>query len=94
MNIILFDDDTRYKLLPFTHTRPVADIRCGILTMRKRWEHHLKATTGTLTEPYLQTVYPLNAGADNLLVNSSIFATATLAKAAKTCPLAIASPKI
>lgn len=74
MHIILFDDSSRYSLLPFTHTRPVADIRCGIMTMRERWEHFAKATTGTLTLTYLQEVYPLNAGQDNLYINGSIFA--------------------
>lgn len=78
MNIILFDDSTRYQLLPFTHTRPIADIRCGIMTMRERWELIAGKATGTLTAPYLQGVYPLNSGSDNLFVNGSIFATADL----------------
>lgn len=78
MHIILFDDDTRYNLLPFTHTRPVADIRCGIYTMRERWERYLQAETSTLTEVYLQEVFPANAGSDNLLINGAIFASAAL----------------
>lgn len=78
MHIILFDDDTRYDLLPFTHTRPVADIRCGIYTMRERWEQYLQAKTGTLTEAYLQDVFPADAGSDNLLINGAVFASATL----------------
>lgn len=78
MNIILFDDSTRYALLPFTHTRPVADIRCGIMTMRERWEHITGKSTGTLTAPYLQVVYPLNSGNNNLFINGSIFATTDL----------------
>lgn len=78
MNIILFDDSTRYSLLPFTHTRPIADIRCGIMTMRERWEHFIGKDTGTMTAPYLQEVYPMNGGSDNLFINGSIFATADL----------------
>lgn len=78
MHIILFDDSSRYSLLPFTHTRPVADIRCGIMTMRERWEHFTKTQTGTLTLTYLQEVYPLNAGEDNLYINGSIFANIEL----------------
>jgi UDP-N-acetylglucosamine diphosphorylase/glucosamine-1-phosphate N-acetyltransferase len=81
MNYILFDDATRYSLLPFTHTRPIADIRCGILTMRERWEEQLQAATSTLTESYLQPVYPLHAGGDNLVINASIFATSELKEA-------------
>jgi UDP-N-acetylglucosamine diphosphorylase/glucosamine-1-phosphate N-acetyltransferase len=78
MNHILFDSEVRYQLLPFTHTRPVADIRCGIMTMRERWEHFLGQSTSTLTEPYLQEVFPLITGSDNLFINGSVFATKEL----------------
>jgi len=81
MHLILFDDTTRLHLLPFTHTRPVADIRCGILTMRERWEKCLGQASFTLTEAYLQHKFPLESGADNLLVNAAVFATAELCAA-------------
>jgi UDP-N-acetylglucosamine diphosphorylase/glucosamine-1-phosphate N-acetyltransferase len=83
MPILVFDDATRFRLLPFTHTRPVADIRCGILTMRERWERLLGATTGTLSDPSLQELFPAETGTDNLLVNGAVFATAELAAAAQ-----------
>jgi UDP-N-acetylglucosamine diphosphorylase/glucosamine-1-phosphate N-acetyltransferase len=86
MTIILFDDNSRYNLLPFTHTRPVADIRCGILTMRERWEYFLKTATSTLTENYLQELSPLQASDDNLLINSAVFADAALAEAVMKLP--------
>ncbi|MFN5772511.1 putative sugar nucleotidyl transferase, partial [Flavobacterium sp.] len=35
MNYILFDGPVRNALLPFTFTRPVCDIRIGILTIRE-----------------------------------------------------------
>jgi len=81
MNYILFDDAARDRLLPFTHTRPVADIRCGILTMRERWQFCLNATTCSLTESYLQGVFPLHAGDDNLYVNGAVFGNPTIAEA-------------
>jgi UDP-N-acetylglucosamine diphosphorylase/glucosamine-1-phosphate N-acetyltransferase len=81
MEFILFDSTTRHRLLPFTHTRPVADIRCGILTMRERWEKLLGHPTGTRTEDYLQKVFPLNAGTDNIYINGAVFATAALVQA-------------
>ncbi len=81
MNYILFDDAARPRLLPFTHTRPVADIRCGILTMRERWERILQQPTGSLTEDYLQKVFPRNAGDDNIYINGSVFANAALVSA-------------
>ena len=81
MHYILFDDTCRDRLLPFTHTRPVADVRCGILTMRARWEHCTNEKTTTLTQAYLQPVYPLTAGADNMYINSAVFATPAIAAA-------------
>ncbi len=81
MEFILFDSSNRDRLLPFTHTRPVADIRCGILTMRERWEICLKAKTGTLTQAYLQEVYPANCGKDNTYINGAVFGTEALAAA-------------
>ena len=81
MKNILFDDVSRAHLLPFAHTRPVADIRCGILTMRARWEKALNSPTGTLTEAYLQQVFPLNAGDDNCFINGNVFGDATITAA-------------
>ena len=80
MNIILFDDSARNSLLPFTHTRPVADIRCGIYTMRERWEALLKQGTSTLTPGYLQDVFPPKHTSDNIYINASFFATEELIK--------------
>ena len=82
MPVILFDDEARHSLLPFTHTRPVADIRCGVFTMRERWERFLGISTATLTEPYLQEVFPLQSSEDDLLINGAVFATQALADAA------------
>ena len=54
MNLILFDcHKTRANLLPFTFTRPVADIRLGILTIREKWEKLLDKKSFSLTEEYL-----------------------------------------
>lgn len=72
MNYILFDSSTRQNLLPLTFTRPVADIRFGILTIREKWERYLNATTSSLTEVYLTEKFPLVEAVDNLLINGSI----------------------
>ena len=68
-NLVLFDDSHRQKLLPFTFTRPAADIRIGILTIREKWEKHLKISSSTLTESYLQKKFPFEGGDSNLLIN-------------------------
>ncbi len=73
MNYILFEDQSRLNLLPLTFTRPVADIRIGILTIREKWEKQLNAKTSTKTEDYLSKKYPTEytIDTDNIWINSS-----------------------
>lgn len=71
MNYILFDGPSRNNLLPFTYTRPVADIRVGILTIREKWERHLNSTTTTITEDYLTDKYPMVEMEDNIMISAS-----------------------
>ena len=73
MNYILFDGSVRDALLPFTYTRPVADIRVGILTIREKWEKHIGLTTTTITEEYLEEKYPMVEMEANILINGSYF---------------------
>ncbi|MGB5941515.1 MAG: GlmU family protein [Leeuwenhoekiella sp.] len=71
MNYILFDGPHRDNLLPLTYTRPVADIRVGILTIREKWEHHLGSTTSTVTEDYLEDKFPMVEMEQNVMINAS-----------------------
>ncbi len=71
MNYILYDGSVRNALLPFTFTRPVADIRIGILTIREKWEKYLGVTTTTLTEEYLSEKYPMVELEENVMINAS-----------------------
>ena len=71
MNYILFDGENREALLPFTYTRPVADLRIGILTIREKWELSLGATTTTVTEDYLSDKYPMVEMEQNVMINAS-----------------------
>ena len=78
MNYILFDGSVRDQLLPFTYTRPVADIRIGILTIREKWELYLGSTTTTVTEDYLTAKYPMVELENNILINASFLPTENL----------------
>ena len=71
MNYILFDGPYRNNLLPFTFTRPVADIRVGILTIRQKWESYLEYTTTTITEDYLSEKFPMVEMEENIMINAS-----------------------
>ena len=80
MNYILFDGTVRNALLPFTFTRPVADIRIGILTIREKWEKQLGYTTTTLTEEYLSEKFPMVEMEDNVMINASFLPNDVLAE--------------
>ena len=80
MNYILFDGTVRNALLPFTFTRPVADIRIGILTIREKWENYLGSTTTTVTEEYLQDKFPMVEMEENVMINASFLPNAVLSE--------------
>jgi len=81
MNIILFDDTKTWQnLLPLTFTRPVSEIRIGILTIREKWEKQLKAKVSYLTEDYLSQKFPvvLDSKKDNYYISSNCIPDAKL----------------
>lgn len=80
MNYILFDGTVRNALLPLTFTKPVADLRIGILTIREKWETYLGFTTTTLTEDYLEEKFPMVEMAQNVMINASFLPTLSLAE--------------
>ena len=80
MNYILFDGPARNALLPFTFTRPVADILVGIMTIRQKWEMRLGSTTTTLTEEYLSEKFPMVEMEENVMINASFLPNAILAE--------------
>jgi UDP-N-acetylglucosamine diphosphorylase/glucosamine-1-phosphate N-acetyltransferase len=80
MNYILFDGPARTALLPFTFTRPVADILIGIMTIRQKWEMRLGSTTTTLTEEYLSEKFPMVEMEENVMINASFVPNAILAE--------------
>lgn len=80
MNYILFDGPVRNALLPFTFTRPVADIRIGIITIREKWEKQLGYTTTTLTEEYLSEKFPMVEMEANVLINAAYIPNDILAE--------------
>jgi len=80
MNYILFDGPARNALLPFTFTRPVADILVGIITIRQKWEAYLGSTTTTVTEEYLSEKFPMVELEENVMINASFLPNTVLAE--------------
>ena len=83
MNYILFDGAVRNALLPLTYTKPVAELRIGILTIREKWEKMLGYTTTTITEDYLEEKYPMVEMEQNVMINASFLPTKELFAAVK-----------
>jgi len=72
INIILFDDDMRDELLPITFTRPVGEIRIGILTIKEKWEKWMNAQVSFITQDYLSEKYPINIQDTNYVISGSV----------------------
>jgi UDP-N-acetylglucosamine diphosphorylase/glucosamine-1-phosphate N-acetyltransferase len=80
MIINLFDDMAWQSLRPLSFTRPVADLRVGILTIAEKWQKHLNAEYGFITQAYLSVKY---ASANDALfyINGSVCPDDALAEA-------------
>ncbi|MBI9056304.1 MAG: GlmU family protein [Labilibaculum sp.] len=87
MNYILFDDEAWNDLRPLTFTRPVAEIRVGILTIREKWEKRLNAGFGFLTQKYLSVKYQKVVEDENVIINGSILPNSDLISAIQNLKL-------
>ena len=67
-NLIFVDGEARQTLLPLTFTRPVAELRIGIITIAEKWKLRLNMPYSFLTEKYLSNKYPLKVSDDNLVI--------------------------
>jgi UDP-N-acetylglucosamine diphosphorylase/glucosamine-1-phosphate N-acetyltransferase len=72
MAIILFDDNAHQTLLPLTFTRPVADLRLGILTIAEKWGKYLDLDFSYHTQSYLSVKFPIAIEDRNLFINGSV----------------------
>jgi UDP-N-acetylglucosamine diphosphorylase/glucosamine-1-phosphate N-acetyltransferase len=87
MNYILFDEPvTRQNLLPFTFTRPVSEIRVGIMTIKEKWEKISGQKISVITEEYLEEKFPMvfSKKEDNIWIDGSILPTQELFMAIKS----------
>lgn len=85
MNYILFETEIdRGNLLPFTFTRPVSEIRCGILTITEKWIHYLGGPISYKTKDYLQTKFKQVTADINVFVNGAVLPNAALVAEIRT----------
>ena len=80
LSFILFDGKERNQLLPFTYTRPVAEIRIGIDTLKQKWEDFLGQQCSFLTQDYLDSKYPSKFGEINIFINPTYIPSVAIAK--------------
>jgi UDP-N-acetylglucosamine diphosphorylase/glucosamine-1-phosphate N-acetyltransferase len=71
MRINLFDDSSWFSLRPLTFTRPVADLRLGIMTIAEKWGRYAADTPGYHTADYLSVKYAADPEAE-LFINGSV----------------------
>lgn len=72
MNYILYDTELWEELLPISFTRPIAEIRIGILKISEKWQKYLNATISYATKEHLQKKFPITMGIDNIIINSAL----------------------
>lgn len=81
--LVLVDEPTtKTDLLPLSYTRPVADLRVGITTIREKWQQATGAICSYLTDEYLSEKFPCDADGDDIIfVNGNIFPSSELIEA-------------
>ncbi len=76
MNVVLFDNPNDWKnLLPLTFTRPISEVRIGILTIKEKWNTVLQTSCSQLSQPYLQEKFPFVNHNETLFINATLLPT-------------------
>lgn len=78
MNITLFDGQHHKKLLPLTFTKPVANLRVGIHTIREKWDFYTADKVTVRTQPYLSDLFSSNTTGGGIGISASVLPNQTL----------------
>ena len=70
MNIILFDNK-REEFYPLSLTRPIAEFRLGVLTIKEKWESYFDSVS-TFSNDYLAEKFNTKIKEDNIWINSQL----------------------
>ncbi len=81
MNYILFDNESWQNFLPLTFTRPISEIRLGILRISEKWNTYLNQEISYMTQDYLSTKYPMVSASENVLINACVLPSKALIEA-------------
>ncbi|MBT4776281.1 MAG: glucose-1-phosphate thymidylyltransferase [Crocinitomicaceae bacterium] len=83
MMYTLFDGTGHVSLKPLTYTRPVAEIRVGIFSVREKWEKYLGDECKVRTKDYLTEKYNGNDMAGSLGIAATVLPNSKLVHAIK-----------
>ena len=84
MNYIFFDGFAHVNLLPLTFTKPVSELRVGILTIKEKWSKYLSTESFSyMTDEYLAEKFPVKITDDNVIINGSVLPSNSLASKVK-----------
>ncbi len=81
MNYILFDNENWQEFLPLTFTRPISELRLGILKISEKWTKYLNQEVSYMTQDYLLKKYPTKVAKENVLINSCVLPSRDLVEA-------------
>ena len=88
MQIVFSDAQYWEDFLPLTFTRPVAEMRCGILTFSERWQKILENTEiSFFTENYLQEKFKNPEDVESLFLVANFLPTETIIQQIKDLKL-------
>lgn len=88
MQLVFSDAQYWEDFLPLTFTRPVAEMRCGILTFSERWQKILENTEiSFFTENYLQEKFKNPEDVESLFLVANFLPTETIIQQIKDLKL-------
>ena len=88
MQLVFSDAQYWEDFLPLTFTRPVAEMRCGILTFSERWQKILENTeVSFFTENYLQGKFKNPEDVESLFLVANFLPTETIIQQIKDLQL-------
>ncbi len=73
MEFVLIDDPTVWRnFLPLTFTKPVSYLRCGILTIKQKWEKFLDVSVMVHSEKYLSKKFNNFSKSEAIFISSNV----------------------
>ncbi|MFM7233012.1 MAG: putative sugar nucleotidyl transferase, partial [Flavobacteriales bacterium] len=78
MQLVLFEDHLSSHFLPLTYTRPVGELRMGMLTMAERYARIFNTEVAHETRIPLRALFSTPSAQMQLHVNARLFPTASL----------------